>query len=235
MPKRSIVYLKGRKCCICGGHKTYIDNSGRNVWISHRRCDRKDCTGWLCNKCWNKYYQKNDINSQHNLMKTLRNWRTGELDIDSDSGKGFIVEAIVAKVRKLDVFCISQDNFKTEFDLSIDIEYGRPQVKGPSLIGRRWHTYISTYNFDHIWIVCMNRNRERVLRVYIIPELYLCDENSINIYEDWSKLRQKSKFEWVERFRVNSEPYDNMYKDFMKYISGKKFFGVEDIRKWMKI
>lgn len=40
-------------CCVCRKNETYIDPSGKEIWRGHE-CDRQDCTGSLCFKCYRK-------------------------------------------------------------------------------------------------------------------------------------------------------------------------------------
>lgn len=224
-----------KRCCICGGYESYIDlRTGNPHWYSHK-CGKKDCTEYICHKCSCKNYQNNNFDSQHNLMKLTYNFRTGNIDIESSKGEGLIIEAVVAKVRHLRNYNIESDNYNMIFDLFIDPEYGRPEVKGPSLIGGEWNIVLGMeHNFDNIWIVCMDKNRKNVKRVYIIPESELYGETCIHIYEDFSKTLRISKFEWVEEYRVDEKPYDDAYHNLMSYLKYMKYFGIRDIKKWLE-
>lgn len=187
-------------CCRCRSIETYVDPNGYHRWHRHV-CDKKSCTKFLCDKCWNKVEYNAD-------------WRDGNLDPESPPGKGFATEMTVAKVRNLKNCNLELDNFNAKFDLSIDPEYGKPQVKGPTLIAGMWHAVMGIrHNFDHLWIVCMDKKREHVKRVYIIPKLELINYTHIDIYEDWSRVKGGSKFEWIEKYRVDEKPYDDAYHD----------------------
>lgn len=37
-----------------------------------------------------------------------------------------------------------------------------------------------------------------------------------------------------DRFKVDPKPYDSSYQDLMLYIRDKKFFGIEDIKAWLR-
>lgn len=192
--------MKGRKCCICNNYGTRINStSGSPQWHSHI-CDKKDCARYICDNCWGKSYRCSDF-------------RSGNLDPDSTSGKGFIAEMIVAKTRNLKNCNIELDNFHATFDLSIDPEYGKLQVKGPSISGNRWKATFNSieHNFDHVFVVCMDRHRKHVERVYIVPRSKLIGKKAVLIYKDWSKIRGISEFEWIEEYRVDARPYDDTF------------------------
>lgn len=222
----------GTICYICNSKDTYIRPNGDPEWIKY-----KDENGiwneksYMCKSCYGKLYQK-DPKSSNSAKKSVANCRTGQLSIYSETGKGLINESVVAKVRNLRNMNIDEDNFRSKFDLSIDPEFGRPQIKGSTLIGKQFHVSIGEgRNFDHIWILCKDRNY--IKKVYIIPVSELCN-TYINIYDDWSKKeRESSNFEWVEKYKVDEKPYNDAYKSLIEYLKNKKYFGIKDIKKWL--
>lgn len=50
--KLAIIGDPPKKCCICRGIDTYINNSGTHVWHGHV-CDKKNCTKYICQICQN--------------------------------------------------------------------------------------------------------------------------------------------------------------------------------------
>lgn len=71
--KKDDVYVKHkRNCCNCKSHNTYIYPNGHEQWHTHK-CQKKICTGYLCEIC----YKRHDPNSNHNIMKSVANFRTG--------------------------------------------------------------------------------------------------------------------------------------------------------------
>lgn len=48
-------------------------------------------------------------------MKHLNKSKIKQLSIYSNKGKGLIAEAVIAKVRKLEIVCIKLDNFNSKF------------------------------------------------------------------------------------------------------------------------
>lgn len=206
----------------CRKHLTKEYNDARKLLtqISNRQKEKLVCikckkdkiyVKGLCKKCYdNDYYH----NIRSDDIKSGRKCRNKDLSVNSAIGRGFVAEMTVAKVRNLKNCNIELDNFHAVFDLSIDSEYGKPQVKGPTFDRGygKWKAKLGMeHNFDHVWIVCMDENRIHVIRVYIIPESELYGETQIDIYEDWSKVRGGSKFEWIEKYRVDEKPYDDAY------------------------
>ncbi len=226
------------RCCICNSDKTSIDRDGYPVWRKYKdEMGNWDKKSYSCHSCYMDIYNKS-ANGSHTMMRLLRSVRTGNIYIYGDKGKGLIVEMVVAKVRRLKNINIETDNFNSQLDLSCDNEYGRPQIKGPSLIGGIWKVHFGP-NFDHIWIVCMDKNRKNVKRIYIIPCCKLANSTVINIYEDWSRVtRGGSKFEWVEEYRIDEfikDIYNDAYHSLLSFLGDKKYFGIDDIKKWMEL
>lgn len=69
------------------------------------------------------------------------------------------------------------------------------------------------HNFDSIAVTYMDNNNpwKNTNRVYIIPESELYGETQITIYEDWPKVSRRSKFEWIEKYRINEKPFNDIY------------------------
>jgi hypothetical protein len=225
------------RCCICGGSETYIYQK-KPEWYS-RDCTKKDCTGYICSGCYRKDYDRNNPYSKANLIKYMRDIRTGNLRLSSETGMGFIAEVSVAKARGAKNCNIESDNFNSRYDIE-DPYLGRLQVKSPYLekSGRCTVEIGMEHNFDTLFISCMDKGRNNMIRIYIIPESELYGETGIVIHEDFSKTTRLSKFEWIERYRVdekNKDIYDKFYHDLISYIGDRKFFGIEDIKKWLSI
>lgn len=110
MTRKPSGYFKGRKCCICGSDRTYINCSDTPVW-SRCRCNRKDCTKFICHSCEHKRYEKESHNSLTNRRKRAQDCRIGNIDIDNERGKSILIEMVVAKVRKLENYNIKARSF----------------------------------------------------------------------------------------------------------------------------
>lgn len=48
-------------------------------------------------------------------------------------------------------------------------------------------------------------------RIYAIPYKEIADEVMIHIYEYWSKVRGGSKFERLEKFRIDEKQFNDTY------------------------
>lgn len=77
---------------------------------------------------------------------------------------------------------------------------------------------IRNKKFHTLFGLCMDKYEpwKDVDRMYVIPidDLYKHNcEDGINVYRDWYKLRKLSRFEWIEKFRIDERPYNNTYRN----------------------
>ncbi len=226
MPKRSHSYYKGRKCCRC-----ITDLSEKEH--GRREYDHKgDWTGrWLCNTCNSKDYNDGP-NSYKNQKKSVAAYRTNNLSLCTNCGKGFIGEAIVAKIRKLEILAIKMDNFHPlGYDLSPDIKYNRIQIKLAGLIEGYWTVRFGMYHeFDNLFVLCTDKDTTIIKRVYIISEDELYGIGCIRLPKD-PCIYRGSKY---DKFRIDEEPYNDAYHSLMEFLKDKKYFGIKDIKKWLE-
>ncbi len=220
-----------RKCCECGRIETHIRENGHKDWYLKYDINENWTGGYVCNKCYSTGYQKR-ADSQKNLMKDMTKSRIGELDKCNGLGLGLIGEAVIAKIRGLDIIGIKTDKYNAEFDLSKDPKYGIIQAKIRNIqeslgsqIYELWTLHISNYDFDHLFVLCISFDMRNIERLYIIPKKEICTM-SISIYKSDSK--------W-EKFRVDEKQYNNMYKNLISFLGDKNQFGVEDIKKWLEL
>jgi hypothetical protein len=165
-------------------------------------------------------------------MKSTTLCRNDGLSIDINQGIGLIGEAIVGKIRKLKVISIISDNFKLKCDLSADPEFGIIQVKTRRLIEARWQvSQFENLNFDHVILICIyGKNIERI---YIFPKNEAIKRRSLTIYKN------PSRGTWYDNpkngYRVDEKLYNESYQSLMSFLGDRKYFGIEDIKKWMKL
>ncbi len=158
----------------------------------------------LCSRC-----HQNEENDK--FRKPLVNFRTGNLSRYTAHGLGYIGVQIVAITNGVEDCNIKMDNFCFYIDLSKHTEYGYCEVKtGSFLLNRgRWVTFceIKPWNFDNIFLVCMDWNRpwKNVCRIYIVSSEYV-DISNITIY-----LGTSTKSSRWDRFKVDKVSYDNTY------------------------
>jgi hypothetical protein len=212
--KNSIIGNPPKRCYKCGADgrfDLYKDYDAEKRWAGR----------YICKSCWRTIHK--------DMLKSIRNCRTKELSISSEKGKGLLGEAVVARVRKLDVLCTKFDNFNYIYDLSIDPEYGVIQVKARRDTYGAW--YVSHFNnldFDNFLLLCMDRLWVNVIKVYVIPLEEIIHRNqSVSIYDN------PSRTVWYEHFEIDEKPYNKSYHSLVTYLGNRKYFGFRDIENWL--
>jgi hypothetical protein len=232
--------LKGRKCCICGNKDTYIYD-GIPDWAKHKD-ERGVWDGkWACGECDGRERQRRP-NSQNSARKSVTNIRTGNLRIDSETGKSVIDQAVVIKT----LGGIDVNVEMNKFDHFIDIrheKYEAVDVKGAALKSQEYIDTRGSTIIYYRWIfptsrkvdcntyICIgyDSKREDIIMVWIIPnEGWVCNLSNIDIY----KTFRPSKY---DQFKVGPKSYNDAYKSLMLYLGDRKFFGIDDIKKWLLI
>jgi hypothetical protein len=186
-------YIKGRKavdrkCARCGGSNTQTDKYGREQWGNYYDKNGKQIKGqYICSKC-------RGIESYDNTIKTVRDIRINNLDIDSNLAKAVISQAVIAKALGIEDLNIKYDNYGWYIDLE-HINYGKIDAKSSSLQDYgRWYWYPIRKNplpgrkKKHILcntFICIGYDYERknIDVVLIIPSEN-CDVSTINYNKD---------------------------------------------------
>lgn len=216
-------YFEGRRCSICGNDKSY-----QNHW--YKRYSEKgtwDKKSYMCLRCYGRY----DPDSGHNQIKIIANSRNCQLDIRSPSGKGLIGEATIAKVRKLDVISIMLDHFGSKFDLSLDPEFGNIQSKLRNSRYGNYDVYFGMlHDFDTLFVICINEDTDNIESICVIPEDELYGITNITIYNN---PKYGSKWDKYTLNKDNIKPYNDTYVSLMELLKDRKYFGIEDIKKWL--
>ena len=217
-----------RICCVCKSPETGKNFNGNPHWYNCT-CNNIDCTGYLCSVCKARHY--NDLpDSYININKLISNSRTCQLAVNSETGKGLIGEAVIAKVRKLEIISIKLNNFKSKFDLTRDVEHGMIQSKLRQLYYGDWITYIGTEHiFDTLFYICISKDMKDIERIYIIPQTELYGIQTVKIIRNPSS----SKILKWDKYNVDPKPYNDAYHSLMEFLKDKKYFGIEDIKKWL--
>lgn len=201
-------YFEGRICCICKSDKTYIKPNGKPHWRSCK-CGMENCTGYICEKC-RMNIENNRPDSYSNLRKAGRLCRNKGILKDSNMGKGFIIEQVIAKFLGLENCNLKLDNFKAKFDIYPHPEYGRIQTMGRSPYygdwffgGRDFSGRIS--NGDTLFIVCMDKNWKVIIQVYRFPTKDIIHRTGITIYNN------PSRRVWYEDYKIDEKPFNDIY------------------------
>lgn len=198
---------EGIKCFLCGSITTYVDR-GLSKWRKY--IDNNGTIEYICYACYEvRYYQnhKNDVDSSCYESKIYTDWRNGNLDPSSTTGKGFIGTQIICRMLDIDDCNIKMNNFGFWID-TYHKKYGYLQVKTSSYstIERKW-LFEGGYGhvFDTIFLVCMDEHWpwRNVIRVYMIPykDVYHLKSISISRYPS-----RESKW---DRYRVIDEKLYN--------------------------
>lgn len=232
--------FRDRICCICGSKDTYIYN-GTPDWAKHKNEKGIWDGKWVCSLCDGKERQKRP-NSQNSARKSVTDVRTGNLRIDSETGRSIIDQAVVVKTIGGKDVNIEMD----KFDYLIDIKqenYGAIDVKGAALksqtcldvrgdtlIYYKW-IFPTRRKIDCDTYICLGYDSERknIEMSWIIPnEGWVRNLSNIDIY----KTFRKSKY---DQFKVDPKPYNDTYHNLMEFLKDRKYFGIEDIKKWLSI
>jgi len=220
---KNIKLNRTETCDICG-NELIIHRTRRECYIDG------NCTGrWLCDKC----YQKNDPNSNHNIIKSLRDHRTNNLDPNSNSAKGDNFEELTCRWRStvstvpVENLNKKLDNYTTPIDHSWDSELGIPQTKGClyNHLERRWyqgfknlHNAIANgFEFHVLILYCVGKDGKTIERIYIFPLEEIINRSSISIY----KNPDPSKGTWTKDYRVKDENVIKKVNDIWKQIIGE--------------
>lgn len=211
------------KCCRCGGSDTYIkgiDFEGKKIYKWYTcACDKKDCTGYLCQKCYSH------IDSDER-MKSVAHSRTGNLDRLSNHGKETIGEWISAKTLGVKDLNIENNRFREIVDLSIHSIYGMIDVKTCSfeIIYRYWQANIKRRTFDSLLVLCMDGYDiwKNVERIYIIPKDKIRPSSNLKIYKN-----SVGEAMYYEQFMVDVRPYNDIYHS----VNIPRFFSPFDLWK----
>lgn len=218
-----------RNCCQCESIET---TRYRGIEHWHKcKCGKDLCTGWLCKICYTREHHKSP-DGYVTTINSMSKHNTGLLGIDSETGKGLIGESVVAKVRKLEIVAIKSNNFRSKFDLSEDEEYRNIQVKIAAPQYGDWFASIGRgHNFDTLFGLCMDKIMKNVKRMYVVPVAELLGVSTIS-FRGHPLPSIGSKW---DKFRIDEKPYNDTYHSLMLYLNDKKYFGADDISKWLKI
>lgn len=202
-------YNRTNTCDRCGNRliscDTYREHDKEGKWTGK----------WLCRSCWNTTDYDKRPDSIANIIKSLRDHRMGNLDPNSTSGKGYILEVITCKARGIKNLNCENYNFHTPIDHSTDPEYGILQSKGAtySPIYRTWHLDWSnehSKDFDNLIFYCMSKYMKSVERIYIFPYEEVIMRSGISITKNFSCQTHMS---WYEKYEVDEKQYNDTYRN----------------------
>lgn len=225
--------IKERKCCVCGSNKTYIDNSGVYIWNRYKDINGNwDGKSYTCKKCHRKEIfelEKIDPDSHYNYMKSNAKYRTKGFDKNDSRDKFIIGESVICKVLDIDNINIIENNFNMHIDThheyyrDIDVKIDSPTEDGKW----KFHTR-RKWDCDHYFCLGTDENWKNIEAALIIPNGgWVTDISSINISR---YPKNSSKY---DQFRVDARIYNDAYQGLMEFLKEKRFFTIEDIKKWL--
>lgn len=217
---------KNTICSKCRNDKTYIKSNGEPQWITD--CDDNGIWngGYLCNACYRKY-------RYGYIQKTVTNYSTGNIAIDGIHALCLLSQAVVAKGLGVEDLNIKNDNFMWYVDMYHE-NHGKIDVKGDTLDKKlRGWNFHSRHKIDCDTYFCLgyDRDKKNIDVVYIIPNYdWIVELSSIYISKDSIRSTKHD----YDKYKVDPKLYNDLYKSLMIFLGDKKYFGVEDIKKWLK-
>lgn len=211
-------YNSTNTCYRCGKN---FDKIGWN-YPQEERDEKGNGTGkWDCPACW----KINDPNSENNIVKSIVDSRTGNLDPDSSKAKGNLGERLTSEWKGVKILSIEYDNYGLSLDHSPDPELGIIQTKIAwyDRKNRGWTgNFRNEYNknFDYVIFYCVSENGETIECTYIIPEEEAKSKTSFRIIK-YRKSGLLYENGWYEKYRLKDEKEMKKINDIWKKILGK--------------
>lgn len=207
----------GEICCRCGDKAELRERDSKGV----------DTGRYVCKyHYWVDYRRRPD--STHNIIKSIRNNRTGNVDSNSTSGKGDNSQELACKLYGWEDLNKKYDNYGSPVDC-YDPKTGLyHQVQGRYYDSeyRRWpfgHFEREwKKEFEDIVCFCFSEDGERIERIYRIPfkNEIKKKRKSISIYKN--HMRNSKTLYWYEKYRIDDEEELNNANDIWQKILEKK-------------
>lgn len=168
----------------------------------------------ICQSCYYITDYKFRKTNRNNIIKSLANSRTGNLDNNCSTAKGNYFQKLtcvwrstISTIRVKDLN-IENDNYNTSIDHSIDGELGIIQTKGKyydpvELVWKQDWKDEHKKNFNYMIFYCTTSDGKYIERIYIFPKEEIIRRSGIGIYKySRGKLYTKG---WYEDYRINDE------------------------------
>lgn len=200
----SMYYNRAHACDRCG--KSFNDIGWGHP---HKEYDEKrEWTGnWVCPDC----YQKYDSNSQLNIKKSIADSRTGNLSLNSSSGKGCKGEELLCIWKGFTNLNKEYDNYNSPIDCKDLVTELCYQVKIAyyNSVNKRWSQNfgsmqslsIKGFRFKSLFLFCISEDGKKVERLYEIPEEDIIFRLGITI----AKNSCPSRVAWYDKYRFEDE------------------------------
>ena len=228
-------YNKTNICDRCREEKNITGKSILYPGNARTELDKEEnWTGrWDCQRCWIYF----DPNSPNNLIKSIRNRRTGNLH-NSDHILADNCEELTSKIFGIERLAVKYDKYsRLPYDHTIIAEhifvklgnklvdlYGKVlQTKG-GLLKRRslgseyWHNSLKNEydkEFDILIFYCISKDGKIIERIYFFPSWEIINMAGISIHK--SMIRPKYNG-WCEQYMMVDEELSNIINDVWKKI-----------------
>lgn len=203
------------------------DLTEKSILYPENACRKKDRKGnkteeWICSRHCRRNYQRYDSNSQFNIIKSMRDRRTGNLKDDSNI-LGDDCEKLTDKLFGTKRLSVEYDNYELPLDHSpipdgisvaigeklVDLSRKIPQTQGRHFtisIGAKggwpFRSFAAEINkkYEIMILWCINEDGLRVERGYILPKEKIAEQTSISVIKIPSRGIQ-----WYEQYRITDE------------------------------
>lgn len=168
---------------------------------------------WCCFKCWKKY----DPNSNNNIIKSMADRRTGNIDYNCAVAKGDLFEELTCVWKGVKILSKENDRYNGPLDHSRDLTLGLVyQTKGKLYdhIDKSWkQSWKNEHNkeFDYLISYCTSKDGKIIERIYIFPKEEVVKRSGITIVKNPSRGVQ-----WYEKYRIKDENIINNGKEILK-------------------
>lgn len=192
----------------------------------YRELDKNgNLTGrWICHKCYQKDYQKNDPNSKHNIRKALSDNRSGNLCPKTTTSKGNKFQKLACEWKRLIDLNKEDDNYNSPIDCIDEMTGVKYQIKGKLYdpINRYWQiTVRNDHNkqFSSTIIFCADQNGKIIERIYDIPKEEVVKRSGITIVKNPSNRNGRCPGGgWYEHYRIKDKEELKKVNDIWKEI-----------------
>lgn len=197
----------------------------KSILYPQNTCVLEDKNGknkWICVR----HHQRYNPNSQHNLIKSVADRRTGNLCPNSEQAKGDKGEELLCTWKGYINLNKKFDNYRTRIDCLDENtgEYYQVKIVYYSSVRKRWdqdftllqNSISEGYRFKTLYLFCISEDGLIVERLYEIPEKDIRSRSChIAIYEN-------SINSWYEQCRFTDKDELKKLNDIWKEIINRK-------------
>lgn len=218
-----VSYSKMNICprCIEEKEREGKELTDKSILYPHNACRdkyREKTYKWICLRHYNIDHERYNPKSRNNIIKSIADHRTGNLDPDSAHAKADLFQELTCKWRStvstIPVTDLNKenDNYEWPIDHSRDSELGIIDSMGRfyNSVYRLWpFANIVRYRkkgIDHIICYCASENGETIERIYIIPKKEFENRTSIGIFKSPTDSHGNHiGIPWHEKYRIKDE------------------------------